>query len=888
MRFLLSFILLMCTANASAAQTNTRDVMVVFDMSGSMWGQVDGIAKVEIARDAFGGLLNDWQANGTRTGLIAYGHRERGNCADIETLALPGDGTDIAGVIAGLSPIGKTPLSDAVRQAAEHLRFTEEAATVVLLSDGVETCNADPCAIGAELEALGLDFTAHVIGFDIAEGDKAQLQCLANATGGQYFDAADAGELANAMRGVAQATVEPALIEQTPQTEEIHPVIIRLSMPYGVDLPVETTIFLNGDEIGRVSDAQAVVPGLSVDLPIGQVELRAEAEKASGTFSFDITAQTEILELELTPVQNDYIIQVGPLLPLTGEHIVLIENTTGLDRDIHSRVYLAPAGSSDQAEYLGGNLLSPIAGIYNESRIPSPARAGTYDIVVMDARQIEEYARFPVQFADAVVPEWLGVDDAEIDATVDARWAGDAGRQSSFRFFQDGRAVAPPTVMSNVATEDGFKLTVPDTEGVYDLVLRWYDADRNRIDSDMGQIAVGMVQPVPDVTPEAAQDEAPNEEATLEETSSGDLSNGDSDTDGLAQEAAAMGAEEFPTIAVGDLHGNWLLVAADYRFHPMLATQVVHEIGAVDVNGDIDVRAHDWNFGETTGSESFVLTREGDNITFVANLSDQTYAGTLTREGTFWRGEMEYDGNTVDSLDVILVRPDEIPLLYVAANPAPVAISIIAHDERGEAIETPTQWSIIQGDAQDGAHVRSDSGQHYQEAITPDAYFVTATSDGMSGTANFVHAEGWRTGHVVVVRPQDEGADLPIETAFYCSPDENCTMKMADIPISFDLPEGWGAERPLRMPAGEATFNMATLTPDGPFYATLNQPQRMASLGPCTELMTGTFCHDATDNPALLADIAVIQRSLSFKPVGMWLDDDRFDTLLSQLTGETK
>jgi len=186
MRFLLSFILLIFTANVSTAQTNNRDVMVVFDMSGSMWGQVDGVAKVEIARDAFGGLLDDWQTNGTRTGLIAYGHRERGNCADIETLALPGDGTDIAKVMSGLSPIGKTPLSEAVRQAAAHLRFTEEAATVVLLSDGVETCNADPCAVGAELEALGLDFTAHVIGFDIAEGDKAQLQCLANATGGQY------------------------------------------------------------------------------------------------------------------------------------------------------------------------------------------------------------------------------------------------------------------------------------------------------------------------------------------------------------------------------------------------------------------------------------------------------------------------------------------------------------------------------------------------------------------------------------------------------------------------------------------------------------------------------------------------------------------------------
>jgi Ca-activated chloride channel family protein len=106
--------------------------------------------------------------------------------------------------------------------------------------------------------------------------------------------------------------------------------------------------------------------------------------------------------------------------------------------------------------------------------------------------------------------------------------------------------------------------------------------------------------------------------------------------------------------------------------------------------------------------------------------------------------------------------------------------------------------------------------------------------------------------------------------------------------MSFDLPIGWGAELPLHTPSSESALNMVTMTPDGPFYATLNQRKRMAAVGPCTELVSGTFCHDATNDPALLADIAVIQRSLSFKPVGMWLNAERFDTLLNQLTGETE
>ena len=277
MRFVTSFILTLFFVGPTLAQDGSRDVMVVFDMSGSMWGQVDGTAKVEIARDAFDGLLSDWDASNTRTGLIAYGHRRRGDCSDIEVLARPGGQTDIGALVAELKPRGKTPLSDAVKQAAEVLKFTEEAATVVLLSDGVETCEADPCAVGAELEALGLDFTAHVIGFDIAEGDKAQLQCLASATGGEYFDAADASGLADAMKGVVQATAV-ATPEET-RGQDGQAVTIRVRMDTrALALPDEITIYGNDIELGTLSDETAVIPGLPIQVPFGPITLRVEGQ----------------------------------------------------------------------------------------------------------------------------------------------------------------------------------------------------------------------------------------------------------------------------------------------------------------------------------------------------------------------------------------------------------------------------------------------------------------------------------------------------------------------------------------------------------------------------------------------------------------------------------
>lgn len=202
--------------SANAQPTEQPDLMVVFDASGSMWGQIDGKSKIQIAQEAFIDLSASWSTSQTRAGLLAYGHRRKGDCSDIELISRPSAEASaiMAEQVAKLKPKGKTPLSAAVRQAADVLKFQEEAATVVLLSDGIETCNLNPCEVGAELEELGINFTAHVIGFDIAiDTDKAQLKCLAENTGGKYFDASDADGLNNALKELAtpQTSVSIAL-----------------------------------------------------------------------------------------------------------------------------------------------------------------------------------------------------------------------------------------------------------------------------------------------------------------------------------------------------------------------------------------------------------------------------------------------------------------------------------------------------------------------------------------------------------------------------------------------------------------------------------------------------------------------------------------------------
>ena len=175
-------------------------VIIILDASGSMWAQIDGKPKLEIARESLRTVLQSVPAD-DEIGFMAYGHREKGSCDDIELIVPPqaGSASAISAAADSLKFLGKTPLTAAVKQAAEALKYTEDKATVVLITDGLETCGGDPCALGKELEASGIDFTADVVGFGLTADEGKQIACLADNTGGKYIQASDEKALQEAL-----------------------------------------------------------------------------------------------------------------------------------------------------------------------------------------------------------------------------------------------------------------------------------------------------------------------------------------------------------------------------------------------------------------------------------------------------------------------------------------------------------------------------------------------------------------------------------------------------------------------------------------------------------------------------------------------------------------
>ncbi len=233
-RVMFALILSLFAFAPAVAEDGSR-VILVLDASGSMRAKINGKSKIDIAKQVVGDLVKTWKPD-DELGLIAYGHREKGNCKDIEVLREPGklDASDYMAAVNSLEPKGQTPMTAAVKMAAESLQFTEKKATVILVSDGIENCGLDPCAVAQDLAKMGIDLKIHTVGFGLDnKGAVAQLKCLAEKTGGTYSTANNAEELRNALaKSVAVPPTPPPVAEFNVRGHVKQTSSLELSKPY--------------------------------------------------------------------------------------------------------------------------------------------------------------------------------------------------------------------------------------------------------------------------------------------------------------------------------------------------------------------------------------------------------------------------------------------------------------------------------------------------------------------------------------------------------------------------------------------------------------------------------------------------------------------------------
>jgi hypothetical protein len=219
---LISLFFIALPINAAPAE-NGRSIALVLDASGSMKARLpDGATRIEAAKTAVADVIGKLPAE-TRLAFRVYGHQsptQRRDCKDTALLvpfdSVANNKSAVLEASRGVQAQGYTPITYVLKLAAEDLaRENASSRVVVLVSDGQETCEGDPCATAKALAEADAKLVVHAIGIGVSTAARFQLQCIANMARGAYFDANTEAELARVLGEASEKAPAPTKTQIT-------------------------------------------------------------------------------------------------------------------------------------------------------------------------------------------------------------------------------------------------------------------------------------------------------------------------------------------------------------------------------------------------------------------------------------------------------------------------------------------------------------------------------------------------------------------------------------------------------------------------------------------------------------------------------------------------
>ncbi len=199
-KYIIFYVLFLIIYSSGLSQEEkAKNLLIIMDSSRSMLQLTsDGKEKLWAAKMALNKLL-DKLPDEINVALMVFGHREKDKCDDIEIVLplAPLDKTAIRKTLEPLKPTGVTPLMASLDRAAEHLEQFNGKSTILLLTDGRETCGGNPVELVSNiLDKYGIIVIVDVVGLNVKLIEKTQLEAIAKAGGGNYYSANSSYELA--------------------------------------------------------------------------------------------------------------------------------------------------------------------------------------------------------------------------------------------------------------------------------------------------------------------------------------------------------------------------------------------------------------------------------------------------------------------------------------------------------------------------------------------------------------------------------------------------------------------------------------------------------------------------------------------------------------------
>lgn len=207
-----------CAANAQETKPPLNRILIVFDGSQSMFGQWESGMKIDIAKRMLNELLDSLQnVENLDLAFRAYGHQSpfisgsQRDCKDTR-LEVPfggGGAWAIKKKLESIQPKGTTPIAYSLEQSAKDFPVCADCRNmIILITDGIEECSGDPCAISLALQAKGIVLKPFVIGIGLDLELVDRFRCI-----GTYFNANSERSFKDVLNVVISQALNPTSVQ---------------------------------------------------------------------------------------------------------------------------------------------------------------------------------------------------------------------------------------------------------------------------------------------------------------------------------------------------------------------------------------------------------------------------------------------------------------------------------------------------------------------------------------------------------------------------------------------------------------------------------------------------------------------------------------------------
>ena len=206
---LISFLSVVANSTAQYKKDiKTTRILFIFDASNSMNGKWNSGKKIDIAREILIKLVDSLdKLDNTQLALRIYGHQHAFPpqvCTDskLEVPFADKNATNIKAKLNSITAQGTTPIAYSLEQSANDFPPRKNVRNViVLITDGIEACDGDPCAIALALQSKNITLKPYVIGISLDVEIKKAFECV-----GKFYDAQNEEEFEDMLEVVVKQT----------------------------------------------------------------------------------------------------------------------------------------------------------------------------------------------------------------------------------------------------------------------------------------------------------------------------------------------------------------------------------------------------------------------------------------------------------------------------------------------------------------------------------------------------------------------------------------------------------------------------------------------------------------------------------------------------------